>query len=345
MDVIIGLLIIAIGAFCQSSCYVPINKIKNWSWESYWIVQGVFAWLILPFLGALLAVPAGHSLCELFSTANSFNIWMTILFGVLWGVGGLTFGLSMRYLGVALGQSIALGTCAGLGTIMGPVLLNIFFPELNALESLTFAVILGVVVTLLGIAIIGVAGSMKAASLSEEEKKAAVKDFNFPKGLAISLLAGFMSGCFNVGLEFGKGINFGELTEPMFRTLPATFLVTLGGFVTNAIYCFYQNHKNKTWGDYKKGDVWMNNILFCLLAGALWYSQFFGLSLGRSFFETGGTMDTLSFCILMALNVTFSNVWGIILKEWKGCSKKTITVLIIGLIVLIISSFLPQMIG
>lgn len=345
MDVIIGLLIIAIGAFCQSSCYVPINKIKNWSWESYWIVQGVFAWLILPFLGALLAVPAGHSLCELFSTANSFNIWMTILFGVLWGVGGLTFGLSMRYLGVALGQSIALGTCAGLGTIMGPVLLNIFFPELNALESLTFAVILGVVVTLLGIAIIGVAGSMKAASLSEEEKKAAVKDFNFPKGLAIALLAGFMSGCFNVGLEFGKGINFGELTEPMFRTLPATFLVTLGGFVTNAIYCFYQNHKNKTWGDYKKGDVWMNNILFCLLAGVLWYSQFFGLSLGRSFFETGGTMDTLSFCILMALNVTFSNVWGIILKEWKGCSKKTITVLIIGLIVLIISSFLPQMIG
>ncbi|MBO4316509.1 MAG: rhamnose/proton symporter RhaT [Prevotella sp.] len=345
MEILIGLIIIAIGAFCQSSCYVPINKIKSWSWESYWIVQGVFAWLVLPFLGALLAVPAGHSLCELFTADNSFNIWMTIFFGVLWGVGGLTFGLSMRYLGVALGQSIALGTCAALGTIMGPVLLNMFFPELNALSSLTFAVILGVVVTLLGIAIIGVAGSMKAASLSEEEKKAAVKDFNFPKGLAIALLAGFMSGCFNVGLEFGKGINFGELTAPMFRTLPATFLVTLGGFVTNAIYCFYQNHKNNTWGDYKKGDVWLNNVLFCLLAGALWYSQFFGLSLGRSFFETGGTMDTLSFCILMALNVTFSNVWGIILKEWKGCSRKTITVLVIGIVVLILSSFLPQMIG
>lgn len=345
MEIVIGLIIIAIGAFCQSSCYVPINKIKDWSWESYWIVQGVFAWLILPFLGALLAVPSGESLFGLFANAPSFNLWMTIFFGVLWGVGGLTFGLSMRYLGVALGQSIALGTCAGLGTIMGPVLLNIFFPELNALSSLTFAVILGVVVTLLGIAIIGVAGSMKAASLSEEEKKAAVKDFNFPKGLAIALLAGFMSGCFNVGLEFGKGINFGELTDPMFRTLPATFLVTLGGFVTNAIYCFYQNQKNHTWGDYKKGNVWVNNLLFCLLAGALWYSQFFGLSLGRSFFETGGTMDTLSFCILMALNVTFSNVWGIILKEWKGCSKKTITVLIIGIVVLILSSFLPQMIG
>lgn len=343
MEIVIGLIIIAIGAFCQSSCYVPINKIKDWSWESYWIVQGVFAWLLLPLLGALLAVPAGHSLFELFTAEQSFNIWMTILFGVLWGVGGLTFGLSMRYLGVALGQSIALGTCAGLGTIMGPVLLNIFFPEQDPLSKLTFSVILGVVVTLVGIAIIGVAGSMKSAGLSEEEKKAAVKDFNFPKGLTIALLAGFMSGCFNVGLTFGADIKFAE-TQEMFASLPATFLVTLGGFVTNAIYCFYQNQKNKTWGDYKKGSVWGNNVVFCLLAGALWYSQFFGLSLGQSFFEKGGTMFVLSFCILMALNVVFSNVWGIILKEWKGCSGKTISVLIAGIAVLIISTFLPTII-
>ena len=345
MDILIGLIIIAVGAFCQSSCYVPINKIKDWSWESYWIVQGVFAWLLLPLLGAFLAVPEGHCLCELITDTPSFNIWMTILFGVLWGVGGLTFGLSMRYLGVALGQSIALGTCAGLGTIMGPVLLNVFFPELNALSSLTFAVILGVAVTLVGIAVIGVAGSMKAASLSEEEKKAAVKDFNFPKGLAIALLAGFMSGCFNVGLEFGKDINFGDLPPDMYKTLPATLLVTLGGFVTNAVYCFYQNSKNKTWGDYAKTSVWGNNALFCLLAGALWYSQFFGLSLGKGFLTESPTLMTLAFCILMALNVTFSNVWGIILKEWKGCSQKTIAVLVVGLIILVFSTFLPQLIG
>ena len=342
MDIVIGLLIIAIGAFCQSSSYVPINKVKQWSWESYWLVQGIFAWLIFPILGALLAVPAGHSLFDLFTADNSFNVWMTMLFGVLWGVGGLTFGLSMRYLGVALGQSIALGTCAGLGTVMGPVLLNIFFPELDALSSLTFAVITGVAVTLLGIAVIGVAGSMKAASLSEEEKKAAVKDFNFPKGLAIALLAGFMSGCFNVGLEFGKDINFGDLTPDMYKTLPATLLVTIGGFVTNAIYCLYQNSKNKTWSDYKNGSVWGNNLLFCALAGVLWYSQFFGLSLGKGFLTESPTLMTLAFCILMALNVTFSNVWGIILNEWKGCSKKTIAVLITGICILVLSSFLPE---
>ena len=342
MEIVIVLLIIAIGSFCQSSSYVPIKKVKDWSWESFWLVQGIFAWLIFPVLGAQLAVPEGQSLVGLYLDNLSRSMW-PVFWGILWGVGGLTFGLSMRYLGVALGQSISLGTCAGLGTILGPILLNIFFPELNALESLTFAVILGVVVTLVGIAVIGVAGAMKSSSLSEEEKKQAVKDFNFPKGLTIALLAGFMSGCFNVGLEFGKDINFGELTEPMFRTLPATLLVTLGGFITNAVYCFYQNSKNHTWSDYGKSGVIVNNLLFCALAGLLWYSQFFGLSLGKGFLTSSPVLTTLAFCILRALNVVFSNVWGIILKEWKGGSRSTIMVLVLGLAILIISSFLPQL--
>jgi len=334
MEIVIGLLIIAIGAFCQSSCYVPINKIKDWSWESYWIVQGVFAWLLLPLLGAMLAVPEGHGLMELFARDPKAT-WMTIFYGVLWGVGGLTFGLSMRYLGVALGQSIALGTCAGLGTLLAPIFTG-------HASDLTTSVIIGVVVTLIGIAIIGVAGSMKSASLSEEEKKEAVKDFNFPKGIAVALLAGFMSACFNIGLEQGRDLFF-DGVNPMFKSLPATLLVTVGGFVTNAIYCFYQNSKNNTWGDYQKTNVWTNNLLFCLLAGALWYSQFFGLALGKGFLTSSPALTTFAFCILMALNVVFSNVWGIILKEWKGCSQKTITVLVIGIIVLIISSFLPQL--
>ena len=342
MAIIIGLIIIAIGAFCQSSSYVPINKVKEWSWESFWLTQGVFAWLIFPFLGALLAVPSGHSLCELFTADNSFNIWMTILFGVLWGVGGLTFGLSMRYLGVALGQSIALGTCAALGTILGPVMLNIVFPNAGHLEKLTSAVLIGVLISLLGIAIIGVAGHMKAQTLSEEEKRKAVKDFNFPKGIIIALLAGFMSGCFNIGLEFGSELHFAE-TNDMFKSLPATMLVTLGGFVTNAVYCLYQNAKNKSWGDYGKTNLYANNLFFCVLAGLLWYSQFFGLSLGKGFLTESPTLTTFAFCILMALNVVFSNVWGIILKEWKGVSKKTLVVLIIGIIVLIVSTFIPEL--
>jgi L-rhamnose-H+ transport protein len=335
MNIALGLIIIAIGAFCQSSCYVPINKIKNWSWESYWIIQGVFAWLLLPLLGAMLAIPAGHSMIELFSQDMHATL-MTMFYGVLWGIGGLTFGLSMRYLGVALGQSIALGTCAGLGTILAPLFTG-------HASDLTTSVIIGVVVTLVGIAIIGIAGSMKAASLSEEEKREAVKDFNFTKGIIVALLAGFMSACFNIGLAQGADLHF-EGVNPMFISLPVTFLVTMGGFITNAIYCFYQNQKNHTWNDYGKSNVWINNVLFCLLAGGLWYSQFFGLSLGKGFLSESPALLTFAFCILMALNVVFSNIWGIILKEWKGCSSKTIVVLITGILILVISCFLPQII-
>src|SRR5574344_873157 len=337
MEILIGLIIIAIGAFCQSSCYVPINKIKDWSWESYWIVQGIFAWLLLPLLGALLAVPAGHSFCELFSAANSFNIWMTVFYGVLWGVGGLTFGLSMRYLGAALGQSIALGTCAGFGTLFPAI-----FAGTDLFHGQGLTLLIGVCITLAGIAVIGYAGNLRAQNMTEEEKKAAIKDFALTKGLLVALLAGVMSACFALGLDAGKPLSVAGV-NPLFETLPATLMVTLGGFITNAVYCLYQNAKNKTFSDYGKKGVLTNNILFCALAGVLWYCQFFGLGLGKSFFAPDSVIKAFSWCILMALNVLFSNVWGILLKEWKGCNTKTVTVLTIGLLILIFSLVFPNM--
>lgn len=334
MEILIGLLIIAVGAFCQSSSYVPINKIKEWSWETFWMVQGVFAWLLFPLLGALLAVPEGESLTALIG-AHPKDALLTLVFGMLWGVGGLTFGLSMRYLGVAMGQSIALGTCSALGAILGPVFTG-------HAADITSSIVIGVAVTLIGIGIIGIAGAMKTKSLPEEEKKKAVKDFNFGKGLFVALLAGFMSACFNIGLSFGATLTW-EASKPIFATLPATLLVTLGGCITNAVYCFTQNTRNHTWADYRRRDLWTNNVLFCCLAGLLWYSQFFGLSLGKGFLAGYPVLITFSWCILMSLNIVFSNVWGIILKEWKGVSRKTVTVLLIGIIVLIISTFVPQL--
>lgn len=336
---LIGILIIAIGAFCQSSSYVPINKIKSWHWESYWLTQGIFAWLVFPLLGTLLVLSGGHTFGELLDIfqQNPRETFLTILFGVLWGIGGLTFGLSMRYLGVALGQSIALGTCAALGTLLTPVFTG-------NIGSLTMPVIVGVVVTLVGIAVIGIAGGMKSAALPEEEKRKAVKDFNFTKGIIVALLAGFMSACFSIGLGYGEKLVFAD-TKPLFATLPATMLVTFGGFLTNAAYCLYQNARNHTFSDYKDGSLWVRNLPFCILAGLLWYSQFFGLSLGKGFLTDSPVLLAFSWCILMALNITFSNVWGILLKEWKGCNRKTIIVLLIGLAVLIFSSFLPQLLA
>lgn len=332
--IFIGLLIIAIGAFCQSSSYVPINKVKEWSWESYWMIQGVFAWLVFPIFGTLLAIPSGASLFGLYAS-NPAATFKTIFSGMLWGVGGLTFGLSMRYLGVALGQSVALGLCSGLGTVLTPIFTR-------NIQDLTLPVIVGVIVMLAGITILGIAGSLKAKEVDDEQKKNSIKDFNFGKGILVAVLSGVMSACFAIGLGFGSPLNWASTPE-IFKTLPAVFLVTLGGFIVNAGYCLFHNMKNHTWGDYRKGNVWGNNLIFCALAGFLWYSQFFGLSLGKGFLAQSSVLLAFSWSILMSLDVTFSNIWGIILKEWKGCSKKTIAILLSGLIILVISCFLPQL--
>lgn len=341
MDVLLGLLIIAIGSFGQSSSYVPIKKIKSWEWENFWLVQGIFAWLVFPLLGALLAVPEGGSLFSLLSSGGALK---SIIYGVLWGVGGLTFGLSMRYLGVALGQSISLGTCAAFGTL---------FPALMAGTDLFhgegLVLLLGVCITLAGIAVIGYSGSLRSRSMSEEEKKGAVKDFALTKGLLVALLAGVMSACFALGLDAGSPIKEAALSanvNPLYAGLPVILLVTFGGFLTNAAYCFWQNIKNGTTKDYFKvsPSLFINNVLFCMLAGVLWYSQFFGLEMGKSFFTDNVVLMAFAWSILMSLNVVFSNLWGIILREWAGADRKTLVALGIGLLILIFSIFFPSLV-
>lgn len=338
MEILLGLLIIAVGSFCQSSSYVPINKVKQWSWESYWLVQGLFAWIAFPLIGAMIAMPEGWSILDLIAMEGAGK---AVFYGMLWGVGGLTFGLSMRYLGVALGQSIALGTCSGLGTLLPAI-----FAGENLFRGEGLILLIGVAITLAGIAVIGYAGSLRSRVMSEEDRRAAIKDFALTKGLAVALLAGLMSACFNLGLEAGSGISeeFAQMgTSDLFVTLPATLLVTLGGAITNIVYCLYQNARNKSFGDYAKGSVWANNLVFCALAGLLWYSQFFGLAVGKTFLASSPAMLAFAWSILMSLNVIFSNVWGLILKEWRGVNTKTIVTLLSGLAILIFSLIFPSL--
>lgn len=340
MNTLIGLLIIAVGSMGQSSSYVPINKIKEWSWENFWLTQGVFAWLIFPFLGALLAMSLPEMI-EVYSS-NSAASLQAIGYGALWGIGGLTFGLSMRHLGIALGQSVALGTTAALGTLIPSMITGDLFSPKGLI--LLFAV----AVTLVGIALVGYAGSLRSKNMTEEEKKKAIKDFALKKGLLIALLSGVMSACFNLGLNAGIPIREAAVAggaSDLFAQNPVTLLVTTGGFFTNLIYCLYMNRKNKTGGEIKRssGSVLTNNILFCALAGLLWYSQFFGLGMGQSFFEPDSVMMAFSWSILMSLNVVFSNVWGIILKEWKGAGKKAVAFLALGMAVLIFSLIIPNL--
>ena len=340
MEIFIGLLIIALGSFGQSSSYVPINRVREWSWENFWMVQGIFAWLLFPLLGALIAIPEGSSLFALLGEGGALR---AIVYGALWGVGGLTFGLSMRYLGVALGQSISLGTCSAFGTLL-PAL----FAGTDLLHGPGLILLIGVAITLAGIAVIGYAGSLRAATMSEEEKRAAIRDFALTKGLVVALLAGVMSACFALGLDAGAPIKAAAAAQgvaPLFSGLSVILLVTTGGFVTNAAYCLYQNVRNHTAGEYLRvsRSTLANNLLFCALAGVLWYSQFFGLETGKSFLAGSPVLTAFSWSILMSLNVLFSNLWGILLKEWKGSSARTLATLAAGVVLLLFSIFFPSL--
>ncbi|MEG2492006.1 MAG: L-rhamnose/proton symporter RhaT [Alistipes sp.] len=339
MEILIGLLIIAIGSFGQSSSYVPIKKVKEWSWENFWLVQGVFAWLVFPLLGALIAVPAGSSLCSLLGEGGAVE---AVVYGALWGVGGLTFGLSMRYLGVALGQSIALGTCSAFGTLL-PAL----FGGTDLLHGNGLALLLGVCITLAGIAVIGYAGSLRSRNMSPEERRAAIKDFALTKGLTVALLAGVMSACFALGLNAGTPIREAAMAQgidALYAGLPVILLVTVGGFCTNAAYCLWQNLKNHTGHEYisLSGGTLLNNLLFCALAGGLWYSQFFGLEMGRSLLADSPVLLAFSWSILMSLNVVFANGWGLVLKEWRGCNARTLAMLGLGVAILLFAIFFPS---
>ncbi len=341
MNPIAGILLISLGSIGAASFYVPFKKVRLWAWESYWLSQGVAAWLIAPWLFALIFIPGGELIPIIKESPVSAKLWAAF-FGMLWGFGGLTFGLSLRYLGVALGQSIALGLCAAFGTLIPPIVAgdNLFATKGGIL------MIAGVAITIAGIIIIGYAGSLKSKDMSEEEKRAAVREFALKKGILIAIFAGIMSACFNFGFESGQPIEEVALahgTNPLFQKNPSLIFILLGGFVTNFIYCGFLNIKNKTYRDYYTvtGSVFINNLFFTFVAGFLWFLQFHFFGMGSSKLPEG--MAVFGWSILMALNIAIANIWGIVLKEWKGSSTKTIVILISGILVLILSTFIVKL--
>ncbi|MEZ5072626.1 MAG: L-rhamnose/proton symporter RhaT [Bacteroidales bacterium] len=336
-----GILLIAIGSLGAASFYVPFSKVKQWSWESYWIMQGVAAWLLAPWIFALVAVHPDTLMAVIGETPVRTK-GLVMLFGALWGVGGLTFGLSQRYMGVALGQSIALGLCAALGTLIPAIASggDLFGTRAGVL------MLVGVAVSLAGIVIIGYAAALKNKGLSEEDRKAAVKEFALKKGVLIAVLSGVMSACFAFGLEAGKPMEVlaaEKGTNALYVSNPSLIFVLLGGFATNLVYCVFLNIKNKTYKDYVSVSpaLFLNNLAFTFLAGVLWFIQFHFFGMGKSLIPE--SMAPFAWSILMALNIVMANLWGIVLKEWKGVSRKTLWVLVLGLVVLILSTFVIKL--
>ncbi|MHC4888377.1 MAG: L-rhamnose/proton symporter RhaT, partial [Planctomycetota bacterium] len=321
--------------FAAGSFYIPFKKVRNWAWESYWLVNGVFSWIIMPWVIALLTVPA---LIHVLREAPPSSIFFSFLFGLLWGIGGLTFGLSMRYLGMSLGYAIALGFCAAFGTIIPPIYKGTFGALITHVSGLT--TLAGVFVCLIGIAICGWAGICKEKELPAEEKKKAIEEFNFIKGLLVAIFAGVMSACMAFGFTAGEPIAQRAVEHhapSLWQNNPVLIVIFAGGFTTNFIWCVFLNIKNRTVKDYLNSRTpLVNNYIFSALAGITWYLQFMFYGMGKT---KMGKYDFASWTVLMALIIVFSNMWGLFFREWKGTSRRTHRIIVAGIILLITSTF------
>ena len=335
----LGVLLHAIGGLAAGSFYIPYKQVKRWAWESYWLVGGFFSWILAPWLAVLMTCP---DVLGVLRATPLKNVFWVYVFGVIWGVGGLTFGLSMRYLGMSLGYAMALGFCAAFGTIMPPV----FNHQLVDLASkLSGQVTLGgVAVCLLGIAICGLAGMRKEKELSATEKTATIKEFNFVKGLWVAVFAGVMSACMAFAIAAGKPIS--ELavahgTPDVFKVFPIYTIALAGGFTTNLIWCGMLNLRNGSVKDYfSGGEGFWANYLFSAAAGVTWYLQFFFYGMGTT---QMGKYDFSSWTIHMAFIIVFSNLWGLHFHEWKGASRRTLHVVFAGILVLVASTVVVGM--
>jgi L-rhamnose-H+ transport protein len=376
MNPILGVFFHWLGGLASGSFYVPYKAVRKWSWEVYWLVGGVFSWIIVPWTLSLLL--SNNTLGVLGSQSGTTLAW-TYLFGAMWGFGGLTFGLTMRYLGMSLGMGVALGFCAAFGTLLPPIF-KTFYPKIPVPETIGQiaatmpgrVTLLGVLICLIGIAIAALAGLTKEKEMPEAEKKKAIAEFNFRKGILVATFSGIMSACFAFALTAGAPINEASEaagTSQKLAGLPRLIVVLLGGFTTNFIWCVMLNIKNRTGyqyfdpvirpehrgivpmanshGTHSGGGVavaaapaavavdrapMLRNYFFSALAGTTWYMQFFFYSMGES---QMGKFGFASWTLHMASIIIFSTMWGWILNEWKGASRKAHILIAVGIATLI----------
>lgn len=351
----LGIVFHFIGGFGAGTFYLPFKGVRRWAWESYWLVGGLFTWVVAPLIVTYLTVP---QLIDILRQAPTGSLVWTYLFGMGWGIGGLTFGLSLRYLGMSLGMAVALGFCAFFGTLIPPLLgmvvgqgwadsIKEFLPPiydqnfLDLLKSTSGLVTLGgLVVCLVGITLCGQAGMSKERELPEDAKKATIAEFSFVKGMWVAVFSGIMSACMAFAIKSGDPmgtIAAEHGVSNVFKNTPVLIVVLAGGFTTNFIWCMILCAMNGSFGHFfsGRGASMVGNYFFSAVAGTTWYLQFFFYSMGTT---QMGKYDFASWTLHMATIIIFSNMWGLILHEWKGTSRRTHNLILLGIIVLIAST-------
>ena len=338
IDPAVGVLIFMLGGLAGAIFYLPFKKVRDWAWESYWMVYAVFGLILVPVTLALCTSP--NTLAVL-AAAPPGEIVYCALCGFIWGFGGLTFGLMIRYLGVGLGLAMGLGITSAAGTLIPPMLkgreaITAMFTTPAGLVSVAAAL-----VSVIGIVFVGLAGMSKSNELPEEEKRSAVAEFNFRKGLLLAIFCGLTSSGMSFGLQGGPEIQkLALVTEPrtsvIWAGMPVLVVVLLGGFIVNGGWCLILNIRNKTGGDYiQRAAPLVPNLFYAGLAGAVWCCQFICFKTAE---PRMGAISYIGWAALMATSILFSQLLGVLLGEWKGTSSKTMKLLGVGLILLLGSS-------
>jgi L-rhamnose-H+ transport protein len=368
---IMGVMYHWLGGLASGSFYVPYRGVKTWAWETFWLAGGFFSWIIAPWFFALLMTK--DLLPVLRQTPGTVIFW-TFFFGLLWGIGGLTFGLTMRYLGLSLGMAVVLGLCAAFGTLIPPIFRGEFMTQVVGTKSGQI-ILLGIFVCLLGIAAAGLAGIYKERKMSPEQQKVTIKEFDLKKGVGVATLSGVMSACFAYGLAAGdpiKALTVKHGTPDLWQGLPVLVVVLLGGFTTNFIWCVILNIRNKTGYQYftsnsheaesrssgqtmietaldapgrevvdhmkYRGNVTSVHVpmLSNYLLCALAGTTWYFQFFFYSMGETQmGKYKFSSWTLHMASIIIFSSLWGIGLKEWKGAGVQAGRLLALALLLLV----------
>lgn len=326
--VILGLLFHALGGFAAGSFYLPLKKTKRWAWETGWIVGGLFSWIIVPLIVAALTVP---DLIQVWRSAPGGAMAWTCFWGVLWGVGGLTFGLSVRYLGLSLGYAVALGSCAAFGTLI-PAIHDGTWPMLWSTTS-GRVILAGILVCLVGIALCGQAGRLKEQSL---EATGDTPDIDLGRGLLVALFAGIMSACMAFAFTTGKPVAEAARlagSDPLWVNNAVLPIVFLGGFATNVVWCGYLLIRKGTWRDFSATNTPLRrNYALAALAGTVWYLQFMFYGMGTTKL---GAYDFTSWTFHMSFIIVTSNLWSLFLREWQGADRRAVGLLVTGIVVII----------